>query len=385
MRDRSGFRTCVEVRGGSSTRWWRTSPVRACLRFPLLLVLVACTTTRGEAPTPQPAAQPRPAETDRRVADGGDVLRRALSEAVAHPGSWSDLHLAVECQGESGARSLVAFGNGVALWNNRRQLTLTLTELTHLLSLLEDADFGGLANRYGGRKAPPGGSVEGEEGPENAILITCRVELTLNGVRKEVVQLAKGEQSPIFKRLAESLLDFCQEQGEAGVAAADLSDGLEKVARGELAPEVLGVLLHRKPDAASALEGGQGFLLRLTGRHATTRPYDPAEGYGEVLELELSPAEMETLARSLVDLTPASLPGNLWARDYTDLTVRIFDHRKSVQARQFTGLTRFTHGQRQRDFESIVGVLQELHLRVLNAGRPAAANESAAPGRRDES
>lgn len=338
--------------------------VSACL---LALLLPACASTGGgrqeKAASSRPTSSPGAAgETAEDETDEG--LRRALAESIRRPGSWAELHLAVECQSEGGMRSLEVFGNGVAVWANRRQFDLPVADVAHLLSLLEEADFVGMEDQYGG------GSEE-----DSATMITCRVQLELNGMKKESVQLFKGEQSAEFRDLADSVLDSCADRGEAGVSAADLREGLEKVAAGELAPEVLTVMLHRKPDDRSAGAGARGFLLRLAGPRVVTRAYGPAAGYGEPLALELDPGEVEDLARSLADGDPASLPANLWAEHYTDLSIQVLNRRKAVQARQFARLTPTTHGRLQEAFDTLYATLEAIHERALASGRPARDEE----------
>lgn len=346
-----------------------------CLLAPVLGVLAACASTGGGSGERAAASRGRPAaeEAGEAMDESSAELRRALAESIRQPGSWSNLHLGVECEREGGMRSLEVFGSGVAVWAGRRQFELPPAEVAHLLSLLEDADFLGMEEIFGGKRGPHGEVLDEEE--ESVTMVTCRVRLDLDGMTKQSVQLYKGEQSEEFKALADAVLDYCEDQGEAGVAAADLRDGLEKVATGELAPEALTVLVHRRPDRKGAEAGAEGFLLRLLGRTVTTRAFDPKAGYGDPLEIELDPAEFEELARSLAEGDPANLPGNLWAEHYTDLSIRVLDQAKSVQARQFARLTPSTHGQRQVDFDSIYAMLAELNRRTLAAGRPAGGEE----------
>ncbi len=297
------------------------------------------------------------------------ALRSALDRAIAEPGSWSDLHLQIECQGERGVSSVEAFGNGVAVWEGRRQFALTPVELAGLVEVLRKADFAGMKETYGGRGPDLDRPPVQPSDPTAAVVMICRVGLVLDGLSKEVVQLAKGEQSARFLEMADRLVELCLGPARAGVGAADLGDGLEKLSTGVLAPEVFGLLVHRRPDEASAAAGNRGFLLRLTGRRLTSQEFDPAGGYAPELGLELTPAEIADLARRLAAADPASLPVNLWARDYTDLAIRVLDHRKSVQARQFARMTRDTHGERQQRFETLYARLYDLHLRVLDEGR----------------
>lgn len=336
---------------------------------------VACA---GSGGTP-PDARSMPPRAESGVhgsseASGGtadaEALRRALRAAIAEPEAADELHLVSECLGETGWRSVELFGNGVGIWSRRRQFRLSASEVSKVLALLEEADFAGLADRYGGRPAEERRPPAARPDPASAVELVCRVELSLRGLSKSVAQFAKGEQSPVLRRLAESLLERCRQPGEAGLAVDSLEDGLARIARGELAPEVLSILLSRKPERAAAEDGEDGFLMRLSGPRVVSRVWDPVEGHGDPRTLELSAAEAAELARSLAAARPGRLPENLWSSDTTDLSIELLDQEKSLQARQFARLTRSTHGERQRDFEAILKTLTDLHRRVQEDGRP---------------
>ncbi len=51
--------------------------------------------------------------------------------------------------------------------------------------------------------------------------------------------------------------------------------------------------------------------------------------------LELADKELADVCKLLIDNGVAGLPINLYAPDYTDFSVEIFKHRKSMQARRF--------------------------------------------------
>lgn len=317
----------------------------------LTTLLASCATTGGGSGEAAP--------------DGMQGLRRALAESTRQPGSWSRLHLVVECFDKDARRSLEVFGSGVAVWNNQRQFRLPVSDVSHLLGLLEKADFVGMEKQYGGRKS----SGLEKPKPRGATVVTCQVRLNLDGLMKGSAQLLKGDQSEALKALAKDILDFRQEKGEQGVTAADLREGLEKLSAGELAPDVLTLILHRKPERPSTTT--EGFLFRLSGSRVTTRTFDSSEGYSETKEAELTPAEFEELARVLANADPASLPDNLWADSYTDLSIELLDKKKSIQARQFARLTPSTHGKLQLDFNSIYNSLYAIHQRVLEVDREA--------------
>lgn len=343
------------------------------------IVLSVTTLLSGCAIGPNVATSPgREPSTSAAVEDSGEsdttattaALRRILSDAVDDRSEWDSLHLQIECSGDHGMRSVELYGNGVGIWEYRRQFTLANSEVSSILRTLDEADFASFADIYGGSKQPDAGPPEEEVEPGHAIRVICRVVLSLAGETKQVVQLAKGAQSAELKQMAEDVLAICEKPGQAGTAAADLTDGLEKISRGELAPETLQVLLHHKPEKAGVEAGGDGFVLRLSGPRATRRGSGATAAVPDSLSLILSPADVSELARELASLNLGQLPINLFAPDYTDLSVAVLNHKKSVQARQFDGMTPTTHGEHQGHFDLIYDRLYQLQVRVAREGEP---------------
>jgi len=263
--------------------------------------------------------------------------------------------------------SVKVFGGGIGIWNDERQFHLDPGQIGSLLRALQRVDFPGMEDTYGGATTlskpgptPPGG------GGGLVTIATCRIELSLAGNDKQVVQLAQGEQSPTLRKLAEELLGVCNPPARLGLTATSLRDGLEKLSRGGLAPETWMVVVHRKPREQGGRAGHPGFLLRVSGYQAATQPYDPVTGYQDPVLLHMGAKEVGTLARELAARDPASWPVNLYAADYTDVTIQVLNHEKSVQARQFAGLAPATHGQHQKAFEEVVEILERLHRDVLD-------------------
>ena len=277
-------------------------------------------------------------------------IAAAIDNALAH--GWQELHLLVECAGDDGLETVEVFTSGVATWGGERQFELSPEVLTGLLERIRDSGFGGLEGMYGG----PGPVRVGEQG----IRIPCRVVLTLDGAVKQVAQRRTGEQSGALKGLARGILDVCRRPGLAGVSIASLSVGLEKLGRGEIQPEALRILVHRKPELGSPEEDAEGWLLKIAGRWATTRTYARGVGYGPPTRRRLGEQELTSLLRRLNEEGLESLPPNLYAEDYTDIVVEILGHDKRVQARRFAGMTHETHGRQQERFDRIFAVLSEV-------------------------
>ena len=340
------------------------------LLVPFAILLAGCAASPAPGPeTPAAVAAEAEGEADTTAAA---QLRRGLRAAVGDRSGWESLHLVVGCLGDAGMRSMEVYGSGIGIWGFDRQFELSPEEVSALLRTLDQADFAGFADVYGGRKGPDPRLPDKKEASEgSALRVICRVVVSLGGQTRQSVQLAKGEQSAELKGLAGDLLAIGEGPAREGIAAADLTDGLEKVARGELAPQAFRLLLNRKPDKASAEEAGDGFLLRLAGSRVISRGYDPAAGQMAARSLTLTPAEVADLARDFVRRQVAQLPANLFAVDYRDLTIEVLNHKKNIQARQFAGMTPTTHADSQVQSEQVFDALHRLHRRVMSEGEPA--------------
>jgi hypothetical protein len=284
-----------------------------------------------------------PASPDR---PGGRSLAEALERALAD--GWGELRIEAECRVEGRLPRAEVHGNGVGIWNEERQFMLSRGEVRALLTAVRDAGFASMRPSYGGKTDPV---TSGAQPPR----LTCRVGLSLDGASLEVVQLQGGRQSSELRRLAERILGDCKVKAAGGIGAVDLDDGLAKVEKGALAPEVLRVLVSRRPEGRPAADGARGWVLRVEGGTASlTGPEPPG---AEPVEARLDGAEAAALARLLREEGVSRLPVNLYADELTDLVVRVLGHEKTVQARRFAGLTRVTHGEAQARLERILEAL----------------------------
>lgn len=340
----------------------------------LLLVATACTSLQrtasgGGRETPKQAGGS--AVSTGPAAETSGALARALEDRLAGRSSLP-VRIAAECLDEAGFRAVEIFDDGVAIWDRRAQFTLSDAEIHSLLEAFKRADFAHLEELYGGSKGPEPEppAVIHETPPSSAVRIVCRVALTVGEVVKQSAQRQRGEQSEALRALATEILDACEGPARQGITAADLTDGLRKVARGELAPQTLSVLAHRKPEPAGAGEDS-GWLLRLEGRRAKLRRYDDGGELLDAAALELDPGSLAELAARLADQSLEDLPGNLWAGDYIDLSVRVLDREKRIQARQFAGMTETTHGEQQDRFDAAFEALRAVSREAARAGTPA--------------
>ncbi len=310
------------------------------------------------------------------------AMEEALDRARAPGGTWHELHVATECADDASYERVELFGNGVGIWQGRRQFELDRDRLAAVLDLFRAAGFAGMPEMFGseedeipvpqrpGPSGGPGGAGEPEPGPDAVLRVTCRVLLTLDRVTKQSNQLSDGPQSEALHRLAEGILDLCREAGEGGLRALDMADGLKKVAEGRLAPETLSLLLHHKPAEAAIERGEPAFLMRLRGERVTVRPFLGTRGYGDPAVLVLDREQVSRLANLLAGNGLGTLPANLYAEHYTDLTVDLLDQHAEVQARQFAHMTRASHGAAQTGFDRIYDGLARLARQVIEQGEP---------------
>ena len=323
----------------------------------------------GEASPPKPAPPaPRstaPTTEGTAAATGAEAaltLTQALDRALAE--GWRELHIETECGTEAGFGTAEIYGSGVAVWNRKTQVQLGRAEVRALLETFRETDFPNMRESYGGRRDPV---VRENQSPR----ATCRVALRLDGLLKHVAQLQHGRQSEELRRLASRVLEVCEGAAVSGKAASSLADGLAKVAAGELAPETFHALVHRKVGRNdSDKRESESWLLRVDGRQASTRRQLPEKGYAEPIALELSLEDLAGLARLLRETGVDDLPVNLHAEHYTELVVSVLNWRQALQARPFAGMTRTTHGGKQKQFEQIFEKLRDLERRVETEGRP---------------
>jgi len=274
----------------------------------------------------------------------------------------SGFHLIAQCLDDRGNRSLESFPRGVAIWNGRAQLTLTAPVRRALLDTLLAGGFADLEPSYGGKPRPQADGdpdMESGEGGEAALRVRCRLTFESGGVAKTSIQQAQGEQSPELTGLIAVLLDRVEPLAkESGIGAADFADGLDKLARGTLAPETFSLRFVRLPQ-----NGGEvGDIVFVDRATLTTRRYAPKRELGEPVSDELAADRFAALIEGLRRADLASMPNNLWSEDQLDLEVHVLDREENVLARPFTRLKANQGGEAQQRFDALVGFLRQTLL-----------------------
>jgi hypothetical protein len=324
---------------------------------PTLVLLLSILTACSGAPRPETSSHPG-GEADRETsAAAGVPITRALDAALAR-GSWQDLRIDSECREEGNGRwqTVRLLGTGVGFWNNERQFAVSRERLLDLLGELHRAKFGSMRETYGE-----------EEEEDWGLQMVCRVSLALDGAKKQSFQLSEGERSARLRKLAEKILAAGAELGPSGVAADSLEDGLDKIARGELAPEALTLQLHRQPEDPKSSE--VGWILRIEDGSAQISLSTAQTAWTEPRRVRLPQEKATDLVRRLAAVRPGELPVNLYSSWYEDLEIRVLNRKATLQARRFASLTPETHGEKQKRFEQLIAALEELKGSLFPEGQ----------------
>ena len=262
------------------------------------------------------------------------------------------------------------FGDGVALWNRDTQFRLSRQQVVAVMRLVRRARFGAMSPRIGGEgEKEKQNDARPEEPPARG-----RVSVSLAGMTRAVRQREEGESAEALKELAESVLRLCEPASKTGIAVASLSEGLQKLADGTLAPQGFELLVHRDVDPADASSGEASWLLRVAGRRVTDRVQPKARGPFSFREMTLTAAEFAQIIELLRAANVAAIPQSVWAPQYTTVRVQVLGRLRMIMARRFTGMSPETHGEQQKSFDRIAEAMEGFHRRARAEGREPAAD-----------
>ena len=240
--------------------------------------------------------------------DDPSAFDRALDSARS---GTQPLHLKVDCVDDRGARNLEVFDNGVAIWDQRSQWMLAEADRAALLQILIDQRFSTFEAAYGETK-----KADKQEAP---IVVSCQVNVQIGDQQKRSIQHAFGERSEALANLATSLLDHVAAvAAREGIGAADLDDGLDKLAGGVLAVETVTLRFVELP---AKRHGGDGTILQIERGVATVRAYTPGRAIGDPVEIALDGERYDRLIAALNAANFEPLPRNLWSDEHLEIDV----------------------------------------------------------------
>lgn len=311
------------------------------------------------------AASAKSAKTDDRV---GPAIARRLEGKV----SADDVRIDADWRRKSTIVGARVYGNGVGIWRDQTQFTLTHAQVLDLLRALQAAHFGAMDRTYGGEANEAETEEEREkekekEKPKEKMYLRGSVTLRVGSDLKRVGQYMDGEQSRALATLAGKILAVSEKAAKTGVGAASLSDGLAKVAAGKLAPETLQVFVQNRADRPGESQETGNWILRIDGRrvidHETTGPTTRVQHL-----LVLSDDEFRAFTEIVRDADPQTLPRNLYAAQLAHVDIRVLQGRANLTARRYVGKTAETLGAKQVAFDRLFAALAELHERAGKQG-----------------
>jgi len=283
--------------------------------------------------------------------DENQTATQTLTEAALGQvrADQKPFHLEVDCGSERGPRSLVLYPNAIAHWDGRFEYRASAAEQKAFLDLLIQNQFTELAPAYGGKQ----GHSLSAKAPAR---ISCRIEFKSGDFYKQSHQFVDNYQSPDLHRLANALLDSAERSARArGVAAADLMDGLNKIATGELSGHALRLRLLALPE-----DGTVGRIFEVVDGQFRVRDYAPGRTLGENRSSSVTEPELVAIVKAIQTADIEALPVNLWSEGQTELQVEVLGHRKTLIGRQFLRLTASSLGDQQRRFNRMISELQRV-------------------------
>jgi hypothetical protein len=300
----------------------------------------------GHASPPEsPVPTPRPAP---------DPLARALQERITGKKPLDEVRIDFDWSVASQPVSVRLWGDGIGIWEERKQFLLTREQVIEALKALRDGRFGSLPGYFGS-------DMEGEA--DSPVRLKGQVTLHIGPQVKRVAQLGDGEQSAGLETIAQKLLAICTGPAAKGKTASSLAEGLRLIDQKALSPRVLSVLVQRGKGS------GERWILRVEGRTATNREIRTGAEAPVPRRWTLPEANFRALVTALAEAQVDQLPVNLYAPVYTDLRVRLLDHSRTVTARDFLDVTPETHGSKQEAFDRLFASLEALHAKTAKEGK----------------
>ena len=292
-------------------------------------------------------------------------LCKRLDQAREGKPVLAEVRLEVVGTGPTGMRSLVLFGNGVGIWNGEKQFRIDPKAVRGLLKSMDKAGF-----CVWPEKASQIGRENEPEVDVDALQVNRAISLTIGDVSKAVTQIAHTPESVAFTALVTHLLDACEKDGQGGIGAENLQDGLAKLRDGTLAPEVLQVIANCPQQAATDPEG---WLLRLRGVQVEAESNTKTGGYTDHRSIRLSEQEVRDLAKLLFGADLAGLPSNIVAAGYTDIRVVVLNRTTAIQARAFVGVPPSGRPEAQEVFSKVRDAIFDLYRRAAREGKASSS------------
>ena len=299
-----------------------------------------------------------------------DTITAPLKARLAGKGSLDDVVVdVVWATSPTHLASCKCWGNGLGLWDRESQFHFSKKTTLDILKTVQKVHFGSLDDSL-----PEEGDSEG------------RIRVHVGTASRTVWQMKKGEPgAEELEELAETVLRACEKPAQTGVRMTNMEDGLQKLAKGTLAPEALEVVFARKTDHPAAATEEENWLVQINGRKVLDRVMtkDKAKPRHE-RALTLSEKDYKDLVAMLSAGTVWKMRESLYATQYSNLRVVVLNKTRNIPARQVADMSPTKYGEEQTTFEHIFDWGVALHKRALKEGKTVVRAPATSPTRRDE-
>ena len=247
------------------------------------------------------------------------------------------------------------YGDGVVVVDRQSQYRVDPSLVQTLLTELQERGFRDMDEMYGAGKK----------------IVRAHAKLTLGTYQKESVRLLDGRDPEPLTGLIDGLLKRLRPALKDGVGADSFEEALRKIADGELSPRTLRVVaLHRPEAEEDTTEEHDGWILRVFDGWIEAERL----GAGANRRLPVRRYDTEQAIRDLAGVLLASqawsLPGNLPAPDYTQLTVEVLRQRQNVLARPFARRDPKSYAAERKRLADLVAHLKGLELSLRASASP---------------
>jgi hypothetical protein len=302
------------------------------------------------------------AAADGAVDPSAALLEKSLEVMREDSEARGALSIVVEGQLGQGLTRLTIYGRGIGIWNGERQFALKSKQVREAIDLLIDAKFTEMPERF---------AVEGEDEKDERqapIKLLRVVTVSTGDISKTVLQDDRGPLSKTFESLVENLVALCRKPAAEGISASSLEDGLEKVAKGRLAPETLVINANAPQIRSFESQADQGWLLTLEHAILSLRSQVLDEGVRKTGERALPPREVEKLAAELLEAGAPEIPPNVNTTGYTQLTIRVLDQQVRTMARTYATDPDAAAKDAAKSFAGIRDILHDLYVSGIEGG-----------------
>lgn len=287
-------------------------------------------------------------------------LSQALESVVRGKLPLESVVISVSGDGRS-LRTLHGDGMGVFQTTKQTmQIGLTKDQMIEMLRLFQTHRFTEMPPEYLDSWDDSGGRTAVPVYQPARTWVTLRIGKTTRTAYAK--RYAEGKPAAALAALSDAILATSSTAAAKGGNADSFDDGIGKLATKELDPRTVRILLRQGPKAEPHL------IMELNDGIVVVQQRT-ADGFAKAFRLQLSPAELGTLARLLVENKTAQLPAQLHAKTSTSLDIWVLSRERDVEGRPDTASGASANEAAQKGFETIVEALNALCLHVIRDGQ----------------